>query len=97
MSDNHKNTLKTAWNDVTGDFIKTGKGSQEKYSENFEGIFGKKEPKKPWVYVAPASALKDVTLIRCASNRDGECHHKQCPQLRDNEPQASGRSCPLPD
>jgi hypothetical protein len=34
-------------------------------------------------------------LTRCASNRDGECSHKQCPQIRDSEPAASGRHCPL--
>lgn len=43
MSDNHKNTLKTAWNDITGDTIRTGKGSQSKYADNWEGIFGKKK------------------------------------------------------
>jgi hypothetical protein len=35
------------------------------------------------------------TLTRCAANRDGECGHGQCPQLRDNEPLATGRHCPL--
>jgi hypothetical protein len=34
-------------------------------------------------------------LTRCAANRDGECRHAQCPQLRDNEPAATGRHCPL--
>lgn len=34
-------------------------------------------------------------LIRCAAGRDGECGHAQCPQLRDNEPAATGRHCPL--
>jgi hypothetical protein len=34
-------------------------------------------------------------LKRCASGRDGECGHAQCPQLRDNEPAATGRHCPL--
>lgn len=33
----------------------------------------------------------------CHANRDGECDHKRCPQLRDNEPAKSGRSCPLSD
>lgn len=34
-------------------------------------------------------------LERCAAGRDGECHHKDCPQLRDNEPMATGRHCPI--
>lgn len=31
----------------------------------------------------------------CWAGRDGECSHAGCPQLRDNEPTASGRHCPL--
>lgn len=34
-------------------------------------------------------------LKRCAAGRDGECGHTQCPQLRDGEPRATGRHCPL--
>lgn len=41
-------------------------------------------------YTAP-SAL----LARCAAARDGDCAHTQCPQLRDDEPRASGRHYPL--
>lgn len=58
---NHKNTLKTAWNDITGDTIKTGKGSHTKYADNWEGIFGKKveEPAlKPGVNI-----LKDKLVF----------------------------------
>ena len=32
---------------------------------------------------------------RCHSSRDGECNDARCPQLRDGEPQKSGRHCPL--
>lgn len=32
---------------------------------------------------------------RCHSDRDGDCTWGGCPQLRDGEPAASGRSCPL--
>ncbi len=35
------------------------------------------------------------TNERCHANRDGECVHERCPQLRDNEPHKSGRHCPL--
>jgi hypothetical protein len=33
----------------------------------------------------------------CHSDRDGDCDWKDCPQLRDGEPVATGRSCPLYD
>jgi hypothetical protein len=33
----------------------------------------------------------------CQSDRDGDCDWKDCPQLRDGEPVATGRSCPLYD
>ena len=39
---NHKNALKTAWNDITGDTIKTGKGSLDKYASGWDAIFGKR-------------------------------------------------------
>ena len=31
----------------------------------------------------------------CQSNGDGDCEWEGCPQLRDNEPTATGRHCPL--
>jgi hypothetical protein len=34
-------------------------------------------------------------LVRCAADRDGECAHSDCPQMRDGEPRTSGRHCPL--
>lgn len=34
-------------------------------------------------------------LLRCAAGCDGDCFHDQCPQLRDKEPRATGRHCPL--
>lgn len=39
------------------------------------------------------SGLAPLTI--CAAGRDGECGHAQCPQLRDGEPRATGRHCPL--
>jgi hypothetical protein len=41
------------------------------------------------------SAATPAPLNRCAAGRDGECTNPQCPQLRDNEPRATGRHCPL--
>lgn len=32
---------------------------------------------------------------RCHGARDGDCNWKKCPQLRDDEPKATGRHCPL--
>lgn len=31
---------------------------------------------------------------RCHSGNDGDCFWRHCPQLRDDEPQATGRDCP---
>jgi hypothetical protein len=36
-----------------------------------------------------------AALTRCAAGRDGECGRAECPQLRDGEPRATGRHCPL--
>jgi len=32
---------------------------------------------------------------RCHADRDGDCSWFGCPQLRDGEPAATGRHCPL--
>lgn len=47
---------------------------------------------------APRTAATETPakpLTRCAAGCDGECAHPGCPQLRDNEPAATGRYCPL--
>lgn len=31
----------------------------------------------------------------CRAQRDGDCCWSECPQLRDGEPHATGRHCPL--
>lgn len=36
-----------------------------------------------------------IITLNCHSANDGECHWDLCPQIRDNEPEASGRHCPL--
>jgi hypothetical protein len=43
----------------------------------------------------PADKEGAKPLTRCAAARDGDCSHAQCPQLRDGEPRATGRHCPL--
>jgi len=35
------------------------------------------------------------TANQCHANRDGDCTHADCPQLRDGEPHKTGRHCPL--
>jgi len=44
---------------------------------------------------ADVRATAPKPLTRCAADRDGECSHVQCLQLRDNEPATTGRHCPL--
>lgn len=36
----------------------------------------------------------DEAKKRCHSARDGDCVWEECPQLRDGEPEKSGRHCP---
>lgn len=31
----------------------------------------------------------------CHAAKDGDCMWKKCPQIRDDEPRATGRHCPL--
>lgn len=42
----------------------------------------------------PRPARK-LTEERCHADRDGDCVWSGCPQLRDGEPQKTGRHCPL--
>jgi hypothetical protein len=44
---------------------------------------------------ADKEGAKPKPLTRCAAARDGDCTHAQCPQLRDGEPRATGRHCPI--
>jgi hypothetical protein len=38
--------------------------------------------------------LQRRIMTRCQADDDGYCDWKDCPQLRDNEPDATGRHCP---
>lgn len=51
------------------------------------------EGQKRLLRASRSRAVKELT--RCAAGRDGDCIHAQCPQLRDGEPERSGRHCPL--
>jgi len=37
------------------------------------------------------------SITHCQADCDGDCAWEHCPQLRDNEPFATGRHCPLDD
>jgi hypothetical protein len=46
----------------------------------------------------PDEVRGDLVLNNsCHADRDGDCEWVDCPQLRDKEPGASGRHCPLYD
>lgn len=34
-------------------------------------------------------------MTRCQADDDGYCEWEHCPQLRDGEPEKTGRHCPL--
>jgi protein gp37 len=50
-----------------------------------------------FVSVEPMLGAMDIQkyLERCHADRDGDCNHPGCPQIRDGEPIKTGRHCPL--
>lgn len=38
---------------------------------------------------------KEKGVRYCQSGSDGNCNYSSCPQLRDGEPEKTGRDCPL--
>lgn len=44
---------------------------------------------------ASAGQPTAAAISTCRAGKDGDCQHAQCPQLRDGEPHATGRHCPL--
>lgn len=50
-----------------------------------------------WLEIKVEESTPPGALKRCAAGKDGDCIDPRCPQLRDNEPHASGRDCPLED
>jgi hypothetical protein len=65
-------------------------GDNAKYAEGWERIFGKKETIEQARYSPSRHGM-----TRCQSDDDGYCSYGLCPQLRDGEPEASGRHCPF--
>lgn len=54
-----------------------------------------------WMPLPPPPSSREETRpaftrnpTGCAADRDGDCSWAGCPQLRDNEPTATGRHCP---
>ncbi len=43
----------------------------------------------------PLRGMLGFFSVHCHSDRDGDCVHKDCPQLKDGEPKLTGRHCPL--
>ena len=71
-------------------------GSDQRYRGEVTGWIGPLQRRMVDRAAKAASQdTKHAPLTRCAAGRDGECGHAQCPQLRDNEPRATGRHCPL--
>lgn len=40
-------------------------------------------------------SMQGRRFTRCQADDDDHCVHKDCPQIRDGEPERSGRHCPL--
>lgn len=38
--------------------------------------------------------MADDAWPYCHAGRDGDCIWKECPQIKDNEPETTGRHCP---
>lgn len=79
-----------------------GKGDRNRvsnhkaYSEGYDRIFCKpRTGQLPLKGCSTAMRAKRSPLTSCAADRDGECHHPDCPQIRDGEPEKSDRHCPL--
>ena len=51
--------------------------------------------KEHFSHLELSKGVKDKPLVGCAAGSDGDCNHSWCPQLRDGEPEATGRHCPL--
>ncbi len=45
----------------------------------------------------PFAPAPPTVAERCHAGKDGDCIWTDCPQLRDSEPIATGRACPLWD
>ena len=39
--------------------------------------------------------MSTAIIDTCHADKDGDCSWRKCPQMRDNEPFATGRHCPL--
>jgi hypothetical protein len=76
-----------------GDRYRPVKG--DTFRANWDIIFSKKPGQMTLKGCTKAIRAKRKPLVTCAAARDGECHHPDCPQIRDNEPEKRGRHCPI--
>lgn len=70
------------------------------YGRVYNGPTWGEEMKEADAALLPAPAPPDPSYVEahnsaCHAGSDGDCSWKECPQLRDDEPVRSGRSCPL--
>jgi hypothetical protein len=56
-------------------------------------FYGKSNKRR--VYLTCSYCGGTGQMPRCQGASDGECFWQQCPQLRDGEPEKTGRHCPL--
>lgn len=74
---------------------------QEPIPDNLVLVLRRKEPNEQDLLEIPdflrrsEKEIIDEALMRCAADRDGDCSHPNCPQVRDEEPLSSGRHCPI--
>lgn len=64
--------------------------AQGETKEGFDGL-----PELPCGEQPGAAVGATAALAGCHADRDGECRWIACPQILDNEPEATGRHCPL--
>jgi len=47
------------------------------------------------IFFGEAERVEPAAAKACHATPDGDCWHKDCPQIRDDEPAKTGRNCPL--
>jgi hypothetical protein len=85
-------------------FGKDEEGAIHKHSQHYAEMRGPKPvvhfpsftiQAEPSPIVSPHSEGVFPRIERCHADRDGDCNHPNCPQLRDGEPAKTGRHCPI--
>lgn len=89
--------LKSGFNPVYGHFCSNQNIPEEHKRLSMLNWYGNlMDDKTPeWCPFLIKKVVVEEPLTGCHAGKDGECNHPNCPQIRDNEPKTSGRSCPL--